>query len=756
MGFEYRVFYKPASAGELKRRDLSALAKSGAHYVPHESLKDASASDEKISFLPLHDDATLTLPTHDANGAVSVRVVASKDGNNPGLCDLSAPLVADDVKAAEAVLARAGFNVNTHKIKKSVLVTAEGPRVASKVGAGAKSIELEMHTMTVRVDKAKMGRGLAGSLTESWVTVVAKGAKKSAVADARRTLQESCQALAASGTFAECGYGKFVKDISARVTPAAPVQPASTEKAKAKEKIVATPPTSGKKRGRPPKASGPAAEKRAKGGDGGFGAAARGIAKSVQGAIRGIMLAAASPGPSGKLRADSDDDVPISRMVVKSPAKKRGRPPKAPPATSPPPSVVVVTAEDDDVPLSKLLPPKRKPGRPPGAKNKATKVAADAAAAGTPKRGRGRPPKATATPATTTPTPAKRGRGRPPGSANKAAAATPATTAGKNPRGRPPKTPAAVGPEDDDVPIGQLAAKVTSTQKKRGRPPKSAALAVVQTTPMKKKRGRPPKSATKPPPSVVVVTAEDDDVPLSKLLPPKKKPGRPPGAKNKATKVAAEAAAAGTPKRGRGRPPKAAATTTPATTTPTPAKRGRGRPPGSANKAAAATPATTAGKKPRGRPPKTPKTPAAVGPEDDDVPLGQLAAKVTSTQKKRGRPPGSKNKATGGGGEISESGAEGVDADGCDEAPRSAEAESPGGGERAVAGRGEAAARAAAGIRVEGGGEDADPVDGWKKTRTQAEGIVEGLECWWVRLIATPPGPGVRARTRRSRRARSV
>ena len=190
MGFEYRVFYKPASAGELKRRDLSALAKSGAHYVPHESLKDASASDEKISFLPLHDDATLTLPTHDANGAVSVRVVASKDGNNPGLCDLSAPLVADDVKAAEAVLARAGFNVNTHKIKKSVLVTAEGPRVASKVGAGAKSIELEMHTMTVRVDKAKMGRGLAGSLTESWVTVVAKGAKKSAVADARRTLQE--------------------------------------------------------------------------------------------------------------------------------------------------------------------------------------------------------------------------------------------------------------------------------------------------------------------------------------------------------------------------------------------------------------------------------------------------------------------------------------------------------------------------------------------------------------------------------------
>ena len=646
MGFEYRVFYKPASAGELKRRDLSALAKSGAHYVPHESLKDASASDEKISFLPLHDDATLTLPTHDANGAVSVRVVASKDGNNPGLCDLSAPLVADDVKAAEAVLARAGFNVNTHKIKKSVLVTAEGPRVASKVGAGAKSIELEMHTMTVRVDKAKMGRGLAGSLTESWVTVVAKGAKKSAVADARRTLQESCQALAASGTFAECGYGKFVKDISARVTPAAPVQTASTEKAKAKEKIVATPPTSGKKRGRPPKASGPAAEKRAKGGDGGFGAAARGIANSVQGAIRGIMLAAASPGPSGKLRADSDDDVPISRMVVKSPAKKRGRPPKAPPATSPPPSVVVVTAEDDDVPLSKLLPPKRKPGRPPGAKNKATKVAADAAAAGTPKRGRGRPPKATATPATTTPTPAKRGRGRPPGSANKAAAATPATTAGKNPRGRPPKTPAAVGPEDDDVPIGQLAAKVTSTQKKRGRPPKSAALAVVQTTPMKKKRGRPPKSATSPPPSVVVVTAEDDDVPLSKLLPPKKKPGRPPGAKNKATKVAAEAAAAGTPKRGRGRPPKAAATTTPATTTPTPAKRGRGRPPGSANKAAAATPATTAGKKPRGRPPKTPKTPAAVGPEDDDVPLGQLAAKVTSTQKKRGRPPGSKNKAT--------------------------------------------------------------------------------------------------------------
>ena len=554
MGFEYRVFYKPASAGELKRRDLSALAKSGAHYVPHESLKDASASDEKISFLPLHDDATLTLPTHDANGAVSVRVVASKDGNNPGLCDLSAPLVADDVKAAEAVLARAGFNVNTHKIKKSVLVTAEGPRVASKVGAGAKSIELEMHTMTVRVDKAKMGRGLAGSLTESWVTVVAKGAKKSAVADARRTLQESCQALAASGTFAECGYGKFVKDISARVTPAAPVQPASTEKAKAKEKIVATPPTSGKKRGRPPKASGPAAEKRAKGGDGGFGAAARGIAKSVQGAIRGIMLAAASPGPSGKLRADSDDDVPISRMVVKSPAKKRGRPPKAPPATSPPPSVVVVTAEDDDVPLSKLLPPKRKPGRPPGAKNKATKVAADAAAAGTPKRGRGRPPKATATPATTTPTPAKRGRGRPPGSANKAAAATPATTAGKKPRGRPPKTPktpAAVGPEDDDVPLGQLAAKVTSTQKKRGRPPGSKNKATAAKSPRAAPKVSTPTAAMK--------------------LPGRPKP-KAPGA-----------ASALSPVEG---------------------KRPRGRPPGSGSKGAAKTPTPSTGGKKRGRKPK--------------------------------------------------------------------------------------------------------------------------------------------------------
>jgi hypothetical protein len=558
MGFEYRVFYKPASAGELKRRDLSALAKSGAHYVPHESLKDASASDEKISFLPLHDDATLTLPTHDANGAVSVRVVASKDGNNPGLFDLSAPLVADDVKAAEAVLARAGFNVNTHKIKKSVLVTAEGPRVASKVGAGAKSIELEMHTMTVRVDKAKMGRGLAGSLTESWVTVVAKGAKKSAVADARRTLQESCQALAASGTFAECGYGKFVKDISARVTPAAPVQPASTEKAKAKEKIVATPPTSGKKRGRPPKASGPAAEKRAKGGDGGFGAAARGIAKSVQGAIRGIMLAAASPGPSGKLRADSDDDVPISRMVVKSPAKKRGRPPKAPPATSPPPSVVVVTAEDDDVPLSKLLPPKRKPGRPPGAKNKATKVAADAAAAGTPKRGRGRPPKATATPATTTPTPAKRGRGRPPGSANKAAAATPATTAGKKPRGRPPKTPktpAAVGPEDDDVPIGQLAAKVTSTQKKRGRPPGSKNKATAAAAAAKSPRAAPKVST-----------------PTAAM----KLPGRP---KPKAP----GAASALSPVEG---------------------KRPRGRPPGSGSKGAAKTPTPSTGGKKRGRKPK--------------------------------------------------------------------------------------------------------------------------------------------------------
>ena len=556
MGFEYRVFYKPASAGELKRRDLSALAKSGAHYVPHESLKDASASDEKISFLPLHHDATLTLPTHDANGAVSVRVVASKDGNNPGLCDLSAPLVADDVKAAEAVLARAGFNVNTHKIKKSVLVTAEGPRVASKVGAGAKSIELEMHTMTVRVDKAKMGRGLAGSLTESWVTVVAKGAKKSAVADARRTLQESCQALAASGTFAECGYGKFVKDISARVTPAAPVQTASTEKAKAKEKIVATPPTSGKKRGRPPKASGPAAEKRAKGGDGGFGAAARGIAKSVQGAIRGIMLAAASPGPSGKLRADSDDDVPISRMVVKSPAKKRGRPPKAPPATSPPPSVVVVTAEDDDVPLSKLLPPKKKPGRPPGAKNKATKVAAEAAAAGTPKRGRGRPPKAaaTTTPATTTPTPAKRGRGRPPGSANKAAAATPATTAGKNPRGRPPKTPAAVGPEDDDVPLGQLAAKVTSTQKKRGRPPGSKNKATAAAA------AKSPRAA----PKVSTPTA------AMKLL------GRP---KPKAP----GAASALSPVEG---------------------KRPRGRPPGSGSKGAAKTPTPSTGGKKRGRKPK--------------------------------------------------------------------------------------------------------------------------------------------------------
>ena len=554
MGFEYRVFYKPASAGELKRRDLSALAKSGAHYVPHESLKDASASDEKISFLPLHDDATLTLPTHDANGAVSVRVVASKDGNNPGLCDLSAPLVADDVKAAEAVLARAGFNVNTHKIKKSVLVTAEGPRVASKVGAGAKSIELEMHTMTVRVDKAKMGRGLAGSLTESWVTVVAKGAKKSAVADARRTLQESCQALAASGTFAECGYGKFVKDISARVTPAAPVQPASTEKAKAKEKIVATPPTSGKKRGRPPKASGPAAEKRAKGGDGGFGAAARGIAKSVQGAIRGIMLAAASPGPSGKLRADSDDDVPISRMVVKSPAKKRGRPPKAPPATSPPPSVVVVTAEDDDVPLSKLLPPKKKPGRPPGAKNKATKVAAEAAAAGTPKRGRGRPPKATATPATTTPTPAKRGRGRPPGSANKAAAATPATTAGKKPRGRPPKTPktpAAVGPEDDDVPLGQLAAKVTSTQKKRGRPPGSKNKATAAKSPRAAPKVSTPTAAMK--------------------LPGRPKP-KAPGA-----------ASALSPVEG---------------------KRPRGRPPGSGSKGAAKTPTPSTGGKKRGRKPK--------------------------------------------------------------------------------------------------------------------------------------------------------
>ena len=84
---EYRIFYRPASAADLKKRKLKHVPKTGDDFVPHECLKGASASEGTESYLPHSVNVELrfagaTTLDGPPSGPVDVRVALKNTDEN--------------------------------------------------------------------------------------------------------------------------------------------------------------------------------------------------------------------------------------------------------------------------------------------------------------------------------------------------------------------------------------------------------------------------------------------------------------------------------------------------------------------------------------------------------------------------------------------------------------------------------------------------------------------------------------------------
>ena len=84
---EYRIFYRPASAADLKKRKLKHVSKTGDDFVPHECLKGASASEGTESYLPHSVNVELrfagaTTLDGPPSGPVDVRVALKNTDEN--------------------------------------------------------------------------------------------------------------------------------------------------------------------------------------------------------------------------------------------------------------------------------------------------------------------------------------------------------------------------------------------------------------------------------------------------------------------------------------------------------------------------------------------------------------------------------------------------------------------------------------------------------------------------------------------------
>ena len=84
---EYRIFYRPASAADLKKRKLKHVPKTGDDFIPHECLKGASASEGTESYLPHSVNVELrfagaTTLDGPPSGPVDVRVALKNTDEN--------------------------------------------------------------------------------------------------------------------------------------------------------------------------------------------------------------------------------------------------------------------------------------------------------------------------------------------------------------------------------------------------------------------------------------------------------------------------------------------------------------------------------------------------------------------------------------------------------------------------------------------------------------------------------------------------
>ena len=110
MAIEYRLFYRPASADELKKRKVKGLAvTSDGEYLCHAGLKDVTPSHSTETYVPHSSDVALRFETN-ASGPLDVRIVVKTDDRGMEKIDKSAePLIVDSEEDADNALEEAGL-----------------------------------------------------------------------------------------------------------------------------------------------------------------------------------------------------------------------------------------------------------------------------------------------------------------------------------------------------------------------------------------------------------------------------------------------------------------------------------------------------------------------------------------------------------------------------------------------------------------------------------------------------------------------
>ena len=219
---------------------------------------------------------------------------------------------------------------------------------------GEKKVKLDYAKVTVLVEKSAHGRGNAGSLTEEWASVCARG-PRAAVESLVGTLRKNGKSLAAAKgtsdedgstfpTFLECGSAEFVALVASRVKP--PPIPVTKRKSLAGE----TQETEQKLSKKQKKEL----------------AAAAGMVSGLTGLMRGVTAAVAKgEGPTSDkakaIQATLDKvDLNMGSMISDE-----------------------ESSDDDDEPIVKYM-PVVKERKKPGPKSKAEKAAMAAAAAAAP------------------------------------------------------------------------------------------------------------------------------------------------------------------------------------------------------------------------------------------------------------------------------------------------------------------------------------------------------------------------------------
>jgi hypothetical protein len=110
MAIEYRLFYRPASADELKKRKIKGYTvTTEGEYLCHAGLKTAEVVNSSHTFVPHSSDVALRLDG-GATGSLDVRVVVKTDDKGMEKIDKNAdPLIVESELDADVALEEAGL-----------------------------------------------------------------------------------------------------------------------------------------------------------------------------------------------------------------------------------------------------------------------------------------------------------------------------------------------------------------------------------------------------------------------------------------------------------------------------------------------------------------------------------------------------------------------------------------------------------------------------------------------------------------------